>query len=90
MTDKIRICIAMASSSSQGDAELVRRTELYMHANMSVVGKNTYIISDIGTTAEVNSFTLDHKPMKIKIIDAAVHYDCPYDGTTYILVIRSV
>ena len=57
---------------------------------MAVVERNAYILPDTGTAAEVNSFTPDHKPMKIKIIDAAVHYDCPYDGTTYILVIRSV
>ena len=90
MTDEIWPYIATASASSRSDDELVIRTELHTHANMAVVGKNAYILSDTGTTAEVNSFTLDHAPMTIKIVDAAVQYDCPYDRTTYILVIRNM
>ena len=58
--------------------------------NMAVLGRNAYILSDIGTPAEVNAFTSDHAPMTIKIVDAAVQYDCPYDRTTYILVIRNM
>jgi hypothetical protein len=33
------------------------RTELDSHANMPVVGRNAYIISDTGRVAEVNPFT---------------------------------
>ena len=51
MTDEIRTYIAKASSSSCGDDELLRRTELDTYANMKVVGINTYILSDRGTTA---------------------------------------
>ena len=87
MTDEIRPYIATASSSSRGDYEQVSRTESYTHTNIAVVGINTYILSDTGTAAEVNSFTPDHAPMTIKIVDAAVYYYCSYDGTTYILVI---
>ena len=54
---------------------------------MLVVGKNAYILSDTGVTAEVNAFTPDHAPMTIKIVDAAVQYERPYYRTTYILVI---
>ena len=90
MNDEIRPYIVTASASSQGDDELVSRTELDTHANMKVLGRNTDILSDTGTTAEVNAFTPDHAPMTIKIVDAAVQYDCPYDRTTYILLILNV
>ena len=56
---------------------------------MAVIGNNAYILSYTGTTAEVNDFTPDHAPMTIKIDDAVVQYDCPYDRTTYILVIQN-
>ena len=56
---------------------------------MLVVGKNAYILSDTGVTAEVNAFTPDHAPMTIKIVDVVVQYDCTYYRTTYILVIQN-
>ena len=39
--------------------------------------------------AEVNAFTPDYDPMQLSIVDAAIQYDCPYDGQTYILVIQN-
>jgi hypothetical protein len=63
------------------------RTELDSHANMPVVGKCAFIISDTGRVADVKAYTPDYDSMTIRIIDAAVKYDCPYDGTAYILVI---
>jgi hypothetical protein len=65
------------------------RTELDSHANMPVVGSNSYVISDTGRIADVNPFTPDYESMQIPIVDAAVKYDCPFDGQTYILVIRN-
>jgi len=65
------------------------RTELDSHANMPVVGQNAYIISDTGRIADVNPFTPDYDSMHVSIVDAAIRYDCPYDGRSYILVIRN-
>ena len=65
------------------------RTELDSHANMPVVGRNAYIISDTGRIADVNPFTPDYASMRISIIDAAVRYDCPYDGKLYIFVVHN-
>jgi hypothetical protein len=65
------------------------RTELDSHANMPVVGRNAYIISDTGRIADVNPFTPDYDSMQIPIVDAAVQYECPYDGQSYIFVIRN-
>ena len=49
------------------------RTDLDSHANMPVVGRNAYIISDTGRIADVNPFTPDYaSTMRISIVDAAV------------------
>ena len=71
-----------------GDGEQ-SRTELDSHANMPVVGKNATILSDTGRSCDVSAFTPDYEPMKVPIVDAAVQYECPYNGTTHILVIRN-
>ena len=65
------------------------RTELDSHANMPVVGRNAFIISDTGRMADVKPYSPDYESMAIPIVDAAVRYDCPYDAQTYILVIRN-
>ena len=65
------------------------RKELDSHAKMTVVGHNCYILSESGTFAEVNSFSLDYEKKKIPIVDAAVQYDYPHSMMTYILVIRN-
>jgi hypothetical protein len=75
--------------SEENDMEESSRTELGSHANMPVVGRNAYIISDTGRVADVNPFTPDYDSMMIPIVDAAVLYQCPYDGQLYILVIRN-
>ena len=65
------------------------RTELESHANMPAVGRHVYVISDTGKIADVNPFTPDYNSMQVHIVDAAVQYECPYTGDTYILVIRN-
>jgi hypothetical protein len=67
----------------------VSRTELDSHANMPVVGRHAYLISDTGRVADVSPFTPDYSSMQLRIVDAAVQYNCPYDGESYILVIRN-
>ena len=65
------------------------RTELDSHANMPVVGKNAFVLAETGRFCEVNAFTPDYEPMKVKIVDAALLYECPFNGTVHILVIRN-
>jgi hypothetical protein len=72
----------------QDEAEC-SRTEFDSHANMPVVGRHAYVISDTGKIADVSPFTPDYKSMEIPIVDAAVQYEEPYDGKQYILVIRN-
>jgi hypothetical protein len=75
--------------SEENDMEQSSRTELDSHANMPVVGRNAYVISDTERVADVNPFTSDCYSMLLPIVDAAVLYECPYDGQLYILVIRN-
>eukprot|EP00957_Ditylum_brightwellii_P185907 14153854-Ditylum_brightwellii.AAC.1 len=63
--------------------------ELDSHANMPVVGRHAYVISETGRIADVSLFTPDYNSTKIKIVDAAIQYDFPYNGTSHILVVRN-
>ena len=75
LIDYIRSYTATSSTLGKGNDDLIRRTELDTHANMAAVGRNAYILSFTGATAEVNAFTPDHEAMTIQIVDAAVQYD---------------
>ena len=54
-----------------------------------MVGRHAYIISDTGKVADVNPFIPDYNSTQVDIVDAVVQYECPYNGETYILVIRN-
>ena len=57
---------------------------------MLVIGQQAMIINHTGQSAKVNAFSSDVKSMsKVPIVDAAVAYDCPYSGKTYLLVVRN-
>lgn len=56
---------------------------------MPVVGQQCALLSDSGKLAHVSPFTPDYDPMEIPIVDAAILYQCPFNGMTYILVIRN-
>ena len=62
--------------------------ELDSHANTPVVGKHAYIIAETGKKVDVSPFTPDYKPLTVPLVDAMVKYDNPYNGKTYILVLR--
>ena len=50
-------------------------------------GMHSTIISDTGRIADVSPYTPDCKSMQVKIVDAAVKYECPYTGEEYVLII---
>lgn len=59
------------------------------HANMPVVGRHALVIDDLGTTVDVTPFSPDYQAMQVKMVDAAVQYDCPFTGNQYMLLIRN-
>ena len=66
------------------------RTDLDSHANMVVVGRNVAIINDTGRRAEVSPFTPDYDSLhSVPIADAAIRYDCPFSGDTFLLIVRN-
>ena len=65
------------------------RTELDSHANMAVIGRHAHILSTSDKTVEVNVFTPEHATIKASLVDATLQYDSPYDGKSYILIIRN-
>lgn len=71
------------------EAQEESRTELDSHANMAVVGRNAYVISESGKTVEVSPFSPDYQPMTVPLVDAAVVYESPFDAKRYLLVIRN-
>ena len=64
-----------------------RTAELDSHANMPVMGRHAYIVAETGRTVNVSPFTPDYKAMMVPVVDAAIQYDSPYSGESYILVI---
>ena len=63
--------------------------ELDSHANMAVVGSESYIIEETGEIANVQPYSPDYECRELKVIHAGVLYQCPYTGIEYILVIRN-
>jgi len=79
----------MDADDDARNAELLySRTELDSHANMCVVGRHCFVIRDTGRSIEVNPFTPDYQPMRVKLVDAAIRYDCPYTGKSHLLIIQ--
>eukprot|EP00957_Ditylum_brightwellii_P171211 13033406-Ditylum_brightwellii.AAC.1 len=56
---------------------------------MPVVGRHAYVISDTGRITDVSPFTPDYNSIKIKVVDAAIQYNCPYNGMSHSLVVRN-
>ena len=65
------------------------RTELDSHANMLVVGRHSYIISYSGQKVDVRPFTPQYRSMEAELVNAALLYECPYEGKLHILLIRN-
>ena len=70
------------------DVNKSSRTESDSHANIPVIGMNSYILSKIGEAVDVAPFTPDYKPISVELVDAALKYECPYSGKVKILIFR--
>ena len=66
------------------------RVELDSHANMVIMGKNSFIFESSRKTYDVKPFMTGLGTAKnVSIVDTAVAYDCPYERKTYILIFRN-
>ena len=50
---------------------------------------HAYLLDDTGKTEDVNAFTIGHKTLVIHIMDAAIKYECHYEGNEFALAIRN-
>ena len=87
--DAIYNKLVAALDDSEMNTDEESRSEMDSCAKMAVIGKHAYILAETGKTVEVNLFTPTYKPIKAPIVDAALQYDSPYDGKSYILVVRN-
>ena len=62
------------------------RCELDTHADTCAFGKNSFIVSETSQAVSVSGFHPDMKEIQnVKIVTAAVAYDCPLSFTTFVL-----
>ena len=78
---------SMADGSEHATLSGPSQTELDSHANMPVVERNCYILSESGKYVNISPFTLAYEALQAPLVDVAIQYDSPYDGKSYILVI---
>ena len=65
-------------------------TELDSHANMVVLGRNSFIFESTGKTCNVKPFSEEIGVAEdVPIVDGAIAYDDPITGKTYILLVRN-
>ena len=77
------------SCSIQLVTNKISRTELDSHANMPVMGRDALVVSDTGRVIEINPFTPNYDAIKVKLVDAALKYNCPHEDKSYILLVRN-
>eukprot|EP00957_Ditylum_brightwellii_P115680 8823587-Ditylum_brightwellii.AAC.1 len=56
---------------------------------MPVMGRDAFVVSDTRRMMEVNLFTPDNDAMKLKLVGAALKYDCLHEDKSYILLVRN-
>ena len=84
----IKIIVMEVSNNGEGDQNGGSETD--SHANMIVVGNESFVFSHSGLSATVKAFSKEAKRMtEVPIVDAVLAYDCPFTGLTYLLVARN-
>ena len=83
------IISAITAMDTETDESPFSRSELDLHANMVVVGNNSFVIEDTGKKADVNPFSPDFDALtKVPIVHAGLLYECPHTGTEHLLLVK--
>eukprot|EP00957_Ditylum_brightwellii_P171068 13023197-Ditylum_brightwellii.AAC.1 len=56
---------------------------------MACMGRDALVVSDTGRVMELNPFTPDYDVMNMKLVDAALKYECPHEDKSYIQLVRN-
>ena len=84
------LLVAAMTGSDEDNAEGNEScAELDTHANMPVVGGNVPAVAETGKLVDVNPFAPDCPAMSVKVVDAAVKYECPHTGVDHLLLIHN-
>ena len=63
------------------------RCELDSHADTCAFGRHAYVLQESSQSVSVAGFHPDMKEIQdVKVVTAAVAYDCPWNMVTYILI----
>ena len=82
------IAIIASIEGLEGTAD--SRSVLDSHANMVVLGKDSFIFEKTGRSCNVQPFDSQLGiASNVPIVDGAIAYDCPHTHLTYILVARN-
>ena len=65
------------------------RTELNLHANTPVVGRNLIVLAETGRFVDVSAYSPEYPVKQVPVVDAAIRYDNPYDGSSRYLLIQN-
>ena len=85
LMDKISV-----ASTKTSDGDVVAATELDSHVDSPVVGKHAIILESLNKSVRVSGFSSEiGKPIRVKVVHAAVVYDCDITGETHILVLHN-
>ena len=89
---EVRFHIATALAEvADSEAKIYPRMELHSHANMVLLGKDSYIFDGVqGRTCNVQPFDPSLGTVtKVPIVDGAIAYDCQYTHKAYVLLFRN-
>ena len=80
----------MATTGGGARGNSAGTTELDSHTKMIVTGAQGMIIQKTGRYVDVNAFFSDVGTMsRVRIVDAAIAYNCPFSGQTILMVARN-
>ena len=81
--------IIVASKLAVGSLDIDKGShkDIDSHANITVAGKNIYILANNRLLPDANGFTNNHKTLLIYVVESAIKSECPYEDNKVELVI---
>ena len=56
---------------------------------MPVVGSDAVVLAETGKFVDVSAYSPEYPVKQVPVIDAAIQYDDPYDGSSRFLLIKN-
>ena len=65
----------IVASEENEDSTYFERTDLDIHANMVVLGRNCHVVNYQEKTVEVHPFSPDYEVLQVPIVEAVIQCD---------------